>query len=89
MYDEDDKEPYSLIQSYVRRKYFVSTAYRKSSVSTEPPVPWFFETIVWEWDEETRHIGKMLYMEDSGSFERKAFENHFRICEKLITEEMI
>lgn len=75
-----NREPYQLLCSYVKNKYFISTAYRKAS-TIEPM--WYFETIVWEWDSKTRKRGKMLDMEDSGSWEDVAFKNHFKLIENL------
>jgi len=75
------REPYQLLCSYVRNKYFVSTAYRRAS-TLEPM--WYFETIVWEWNQKTRERGEMLDMEDSGIFNEQALENHFKICKKYI-----
>jgi hypothetical protein len=62
------------IQSYVADKYFVSTAYRESSA---PEGGWYYETIVWEWDNVTKKVGTMLFM---GS----RFKCHFECCEKLL-----
>ena len=75
-----EKQPYQLLCSYVKNKYFVSTAYRKAS--TYEPM-WYFETIVWEWDSETRKRGKMLDQQDSGSWEDVAFHNHFELIKDL------
>lgn len=72
-----------LIQSYVLEKYFVSTAYRKSSITLETPV-WYYETIVWEWNRKTKIHGKIIEMQDSGSLPSTALENHYEICKKLI-----
>ena len=73
---------HKLIQSYVYNKYFVSTAYRESSVAIIPSM-WYYETIAWEWDKDTKKRGKMLLMEDSGNFPKTAMENHFKICANL------
>ena len=80
----EERASYTLVQSYVKRKWFVSTAYRQSSVMIEPPVPWYYETIVWEWDYDSRKTGDMLYTDDSGSCEKHALHGHMQICERLI-----
>ena len=73
----------SIIQSYVKEKYFVSTIYHQSSVSTESPIPWFYETIIWEWNKVTRKRGKQIDIQNSEGLEKKALKNHFEICQKL------
>ena len=79
-YEEREKATnFTLIQSYVVNCWFVSTAFIKSSVSVNSP-PWYFETIVWEWDSNTREQGKMVEMKDSGSFPDQAIQSHFNIC---------
>jgi len=75
------EKEYQLICSYIKRKYFISTAFRRASTMEEM---WYFETIVWEWDNETRKQGKMLDMEDSGIGEEMAFNNHCRLIKKYI-----
>ncbi|HKX46194.1 MAG TPA: hypothetical protein VJP77_05790 [Planctomycetota bacterium] len=46
--------PECLIQSYVRDRYFVSTAKRVGFAGSGPP---FFETMAWEWDRATDKRG--------------------------------
>ncbi len=75
------KKEYNLIQSYVLRKYCVSTAYRQSSACVNSP-PWYFETIIWEWDENKKESGRMLNVVTSG-FNKKALDTHFGICKSL------
>lgn len=71
----------TLLQSYVRRKYFVSTALRWAS--TDIPMK-YFETIAWELDPITNQRDKMILgPEDSGSSPYEAFENHNSICIRL------
>ena len=77
-----ENKAYQLIQTYYKQKYFISTAYRRASVSCCPDM-WYFETIVWEWNKETRETGRMLEQDDSGSSERVALKNHFSLIEKL------
>ena len=74
-----------LIQSYVEEEYFVSTVYRESSTSAETPI-WYYETIVWKWNKETKTRGKMVDMEDSGFSPLMAIINHCEICKELITK---
>ena len=77
-----EKKDYQLICSYYKRNYFISTAYRRAST---PQEIWYFETIVWEWNEKTRKRGKMLDMLDSGLSEKRALINHYDIINKLTT----
>ena len=72
---------HTLIQSYYREKYFISTAYRRASITIAEV--WYYETIIWEWDKETKERGEMLSMEDSGIMPRSALENHFKLIEDL------
>jgi len=76
-----DKE-HSLIQSYVIRKWFVSTAHRQSSAAINDP-PWYYETIVWEWDNEKKERGKMIAMSDGKYAKKSALKQHFGICMNL------
>lgn len=46
-----EKKEYQLICSYVERKYFVSTAFRRASTIEEM---WYYETMVWEFDDKTK-----------------------------------
>jgi hypothetical protein len=84
----EEKEAYSLVQTYLLQKYFISTAYRQSSVMMSSP-PWYYETIVWEWDEKTRKSGSILYMGDSGNSPEYAIKQHFKIVEKLHNKESL
>jgi len=75
-----------LIQSYVREKYFVSTIWRDSS-DPQPGAQKFYETMVWEWDKETRkRLPKILEQHDSGMFPDLAIEHHAKICVRLAVE---
>jgi len=78
-----ENEVYNLVQTYVKRKYFISTAHRKASTLEEM---WYFETIVWEWEHEKRKVGKMLDSMDSGSIEEAALVNHFEEVKKYAGE---
>lgn len=77
-----EKKEHNLIQSYYQRKHFISTGYRQSSAMLDP-APWYYETIVWEWDQETRKRGKMIFMEDSGRYIENALKNHFNIIDRI------
>ena len=81
---KDKKKEHKLIQSYVLEKYFVSTIYRESSC--EIPNIWYYETMVWEWDKETRERGEILLQEDSGMSKNIALGNHNRICLNLLDQ---
>ena len=81
-------KPEKLIQSYVLEKFFVSTAYRQSSVMIESP-PWYYETIVFEWDKETKKAGRMLDSFDSGSEPGDALVNHNNTCLKYFVQQRI
>lgn len=72
-----DTEPEETrIQSYVHRKWFVSTAYRLSS-AVESYGSGYYETIVWEWDAETKQTGKRLDCREGG------LTHHLDVCRRL------
>ena len=81
-----EKIAHKLIQSYIQEKYFISTAYRRSSVRVASP-PWYYETIAWKLDEETGENDKMISMANSGGSPTIALKGHFRICKELLQEE--
>jgi hypothetical protein len=72
------------ISSYVLEKWNVSTIHRESSVMISSP-PWYYETIVWEWDKEARRRGKMLYQFDHGNSPECASRKHAECCGQLVT----
>lgn len=78
------EKPIRLIQSYVVDKFFVSTAYRQSSAMVESP-QMYYETVVFEWDIETRKTGILIDMQDSGSSVFYAMRNHYNICQCLVS----
>jgi len=45
--------------------------------------PCYYETIIWEYDPETKKRGKMLNMMESGGYERAALKKHFGIVMEL------
>lgn len=73
----------TLIQSYVRERFFVSTINRASSAMVMPPLR-FHETIVWHWNPEDRGRGEMISVHNTDFGERSAFEQHMRICQHLM-----
>lgn len=77
-------KPKKLIQSYVLEKFFISTAYRKCSADI-PREIWYYETIVFSWDRETRGITGVVEITDSGSDTMDAFAIHNSICRRYLT----
>jgi len=82
-YEKEEQKEYQLICSYVKHEYFISTAYRKSSALSQPPM-WYFETMVWEWDNKTKETREWLNQVMSGVTEEQALESHFGIIGKLL-----
>lgn len=68
--------PCRAIESYVRERWRVSTAWRRSSACMNSP-PWYYETIVWEWDPATNTDGELLSCEGS------SIDDHFKKCAEL------
>ena len=81
-----EKIAHKLIQSYIQEKYFISTAYRRSSVRVASP-PWYYETITWKLDKETGVSDKMISMANSGRSPITALKGHFGICKELLKED--
>ena len=82
-----ERREYNLLQTYLRTMgYLVSTGYRQSSAMVNDP-PWYFETLVWEWNNETKETDRILYSENSGSTQNEAFRQHQIICRKLWNDE--
>ena len=82
---KNEKYPEKLMQSYVLEKFFVSTVYRlQCSAMIER---WYYETIVFEWDKETRKTGPIIDTHDSGSNPEWAAKSHNKMCEKIISEQ--
>ncbi len=73
---------HTLIQSYVARRWFVSTAYRQSSAALNPC--WYYETIVWEWDQKTRKRGNLIFTDGGSSAPVIAMRYHAKICEIML-----
>ena len=74
------EKPYQLMCTYLKGEFFISTIYRQAS-TIEPM--WYFETMVWKWDEKTKTRGEILEIEDSGISEEIAIENHLELCKKM------
>lgn len=58
-----ENKEYQLMCTYLKRKFYISTIYRKAS-TIEPM--WFFETIAWEWDDKNKARGAIVEIDDSG-----------------------
>lgn len=74
-----------LIQSYVQDHYFVSTAYRRSSAMLNPQ-GWYYETIVWNWNPETKERGEIVDSRDCGVNRLTALACHAAICASLASD---
>ena len=44
---------------------------------------WYFETMVWEWDDKTKTRGSIVEMDDSGIDEDMAMDNHLLMVKKM------
>jgi len=65
------------IQSYVYTdfgKFFVSTIFRQDST---PYASWFYETLVWELDEDNNRKEHILY-------QTEGLNNHYELCKQLL-----
>jgi hypothetical protein len=69
-----------LIQSYVRDRYFVSTALRQSSCV---PYTSFYETMAWEWSRETKKTGDLIAQESGAVSPEYALVEHYAVCRRL------
>lgn len=56
--------------------FFISTIYRQSSAMCNNP-PWYYETLVWEWDTEKRCRKEEILSEHNSSSPNR----HFEICQ--------
>ncbi len=69
-----------LIQSYVKDRWFISTIYRQSSAALNPD-GWYYETMVWDWDAQTKTRGEHFIAQyDSGLSETYAMRHHADVC---------
>lgn len=76
-----EKQQYQLMCTYLKGKYVISTIYRQSSAMVEDL--WYFETIVWDWDDKTKTRGSMIEMKDSGFDEDMAIESHLAVVKSM------
>jgi hypothetical protein len=76
-----EKKQYQLMCTYLKGKYFISTIYRESSAMIQDC--WYFETMVWEWNDKTRERGSIIEMDDSGISEEQAMDNHLLMVKKM------
>ena len=67
----------TIIQSYVLRKWFVSTIERDSSACVSNPPPRYWETMVWRWDDEAKIRTVRIH-------EAEGFNAHTDICKTLL-----
>lgn len=49
----------------------------------------YFETIVWQWDSETKKRGEITFTADSGWSKLKAYYDHAQVVAKLIAGESL
>jgi hypothetical protein len=77
---EEEKKEYNLISSYLLNKYNISTGYRQGS---DIYGTWYFETIIWEWDDKIKDRGKMITIEYSGKNIKTALAAHFSLINEL------
>lgn len=69
-----------LIQSYVRNKFFISTMLMESN-SILGSNYCYYETLVFEWNEETKETSNIIDSEVH-SCPKGAFRQHYALCEK-------
>lgn len=82
--EPEDFQPYTLVQSYIKRKWFVSTALRRSSALGDHGCL-YFETLAWEWDPCTKERGGLVAQGEAGRDETGGLREHFRIVSDLLT----
>lgn len=68
------------LQSYTE-VHLVSTIYRRASTINEM---WYYETIVWEYDRNTRKRGELLETYNSGHSMGIALEHHNKLVVDLL-----
>lgn len=84
-----EKTEYAVIQSTVcnsdGKGVFVSTLYRRVTPGIQPPLPWYYETLVWEYDRKTGKRANLLWDEQVATdFPRIAMNQHAAICRKYM-----
>jgi hypothetical protein len=75
-----ERKEYKLMTTVLKDKYFVVTSYREATTLESI---WYFETIAFNFNINTKTIGGVIEMDDSGVDEASAIENHFLIVQKL------
>jgi len=75
------RNQYQLLCSYVLNEYYVSTSYRQSSAPVEGV--WYFETIVWKWNPETKETEDWVSQIESGLTREAAFKSHYLVVKNL------
>jgi len=78
-----EESAHNLMQSYVLERYIVSTTFRQSSAAISN-LPWYYETLAWEWNKETDERGKLIGCEGSSSSPTTAIKQHCAVCIKLL-----
>ena len=69
------------LQTYIKRKYFISTIYRESSAFVAVP-PWYYETFVWPLDDKGERGD---YIDETDSM-KDEFKHHFEVVKKYLKE---
>lgn len=72
-----------VIQSYVLERWFVSTIRRNCS-APEAYDALYCETMVWEWDPETRKVGRLIGQDETCSSDECGVRRHMEVCVSLI-----
>ena len=80
---DGENKGHKLVQTYVADRWFVSTIYRQSSACMNNP-PWYYETIIWEYDPETRKRGRMYQTSGSHYGAVVAMKAHAAICVTMV-----
>ena len=81
MVDIEYEAPVTLMQTYVfhgKKAWFVSTIDRRSSAQLNPCM--YAETLIFEWDKDTRERGEMVFQDEDGE---GMIGTHMRICKIL------
>lgn len=71
----------NLIQTYLQRRFFISTAYRRASTIEEL---YYYETLIW-FGSPKDNYEKLVFSESSGSYSERALKRHFEIILLLKT----
>lgn len=74
------------MQTYLMDRWFISTALRDADIPGAPGLR-YYETLIWEWDPETKRRGDMipLPIESRGPLGHgSAIQEHEAICKVLV-----